>query len=237
MPLHIDHAVSVMAGAASGANQVDAHITGVNPGRDFPLDLVCDLRFVVPGDRCPSCSTELAISRGIEIGHVFKLGTKYSDSMGATYLDDGGKSHSMIMGCYGIGVNRIVASAIETMADEQGIVWPMTLSPYHVLVTPLKAAGAEMEAAEKLYGELEAAGVEVLLDDRDARAGVKFNDADLIGVPLRVTIGARGLKEGKVEIRDRATGQVTKVAVGEAADWLTGEVRSRLDALNNPPEK
>ena len=237
VPLHIDHAVSVMAGAASGANQVDAHATGVNPGRDFPLDLVCDLRFVVPGDRCPSCSTELAISRGIEIGHVFKLGTKYSDALGATYLDDGGKSHSMIMGCYGIGVNRIVASAIETMADEQGIVWPMTLSPYHVLVTPLKAAGAEMEAAEKLYGELEAAGVEVLLDDRDARAGVKFNDADLIGVPLRVTIGARGLKEGKVEIRDRATGQVTKVAAGEAADWLTGEVRSRLDALNNPPEK
>ncbi|NIA21905.1 MAG: proline--tRNA ligase [Anaerolineaceae bacterium] len=237
VPIYIDHAVKVMANAVSGANQADAHLTGLNPGRDFSPSMACDLRFVVPGDMCPGCSVELAISRGIEIGHVFKLGTKYSDALGATYLDQNGESHSIIMGCYGIGVNRIVAGAIETMADDQGLLWPMTLSPYQVLVTPLKSSGAEMEAAEKLYGDLQAAGLEVLLDDRDARAGVKFNDADLIGVPLRVTIGARGLKEGQLEIRDRATGQVTKVPLDQAAGWLTKEVRSRLDALNNPAEK
>ncbi|MBN2582236.1 MAG: proline--tRNA ligase [Planctomycetes bacterium] len=233
VPVYIDQAVSVMVNAASGANQVDAHITGVNPGRDFALDRVHDLRFVVPGDLCPSCNVALEICRGIEIGHVFKLGTKYSQAMGAVYQDEAGESHTMIMGCYGIGVNRIVASAVEILADEQGLVWPMTLAPYHVLLVPLRAEGEEMAAAETLYNELQAAGVEVLLDDRDARAGVKFNDADLIGVPLRVTIGGRGLKEGLLEIRDRTSGETTKVAVAEVGAYLINEVRSRLAALND----
>ncbi|HOI54402.1 MAG TPA: proline--tRNA ligase [Phycisphaerae bacterium] len=232
VPVYLDQAVSVMVNAASGANQADAHVTGVNPGRDFPLDRVHDLRFVVPGDLCPRCSAAIAICRGIEIGHVFKLGTKYSQAMGATYQDEAGASHTMIMGCYGIGVNRIVASAVEILADEQGLVWPMTLAPYHVLLVPLRVDGEEMAAAEKLYRELQAAGVEVLLDDRDARAGVKFNDADLIGVPLRVTIGGRGLKEGSLEVRDRASGETVKVPVADVAAHLTAEVRSRLAALN-----
>jgi prolyl-tRNA synthetase len=232
VPVYIDQAVSVMVNAASGANQADAHVTGVNPGRDFPLDRVHDLRFVVPGDLCPHCSVAIAICRGIEIGHVFKLGTKYSQAMGATYQDEAGASHTMIMGCYGIGINRIVASAVEILADEQGLVWPMTLAPYHVLLVPLRVDGEEMAAAEKLYQELQAAGVEVLLDDRDTRAGVKFNDADLIGVPLRVTIGGRGLKEGVFEIRDRASGETVKVPVADTAAYLTAEVRSRLAALN-----
>jgi prolyl-tRNA synthetase len=232
VPVYIDQTVSVMTVAASGANQADAHVTGVRPGRDFPLDHVCDLRFVVPGDLCPNCGVAIDICRGIEIGHVFKLGTKYSQAMGATYQDEAGQSHTMIMGCYGIGVNRIVASAVETLADEQGLVWPMTLAPYHVLLVPLRVDGEEMAAAEKLYHELQAAGVEVLLDDRDARAGVKFNDADLIGVPLRVTLGGRGLKEGMLEVRDRAGGETVKVPVADVAAYLTAEVRSRLAALN-----
>jgi len=231
VPVYVDQAVSVMANAGSGANQKDAHVVGVNPGRDFALDHVCDLRFVVAGDRCPRCGAEMAISRGIEIGHVFKLGTKYSQALGATYLDEGGQSQTIIMGCYGIGVNRIIASAIETMGDDDGIIWPMSLAPYQVLVTPLRVEGAEMEAAEKLYQSLRAAGLEVLLDDRDGRAGVKFKDADLIGIPIRVTVGARGLEEGIFEIRDRATKVVSKVPVAEAMDYLVKEVRAKLAAL------
>jgi prolyl-tRNA synthetase len=228
VPVYIDQAVSVMVNAVAGANQADAHVTGVNPGRDFPLDKVVDLRFVVAGDRCPHCAAEVALSRGIEIGHVFKLGTKYSDALKATYLDESSQSHSIIMGCYGIGVNRIVASAVETMADDDGLVWPMSLAPYQVLITPLRVDGAEMVAAEKLYADLQAAGIEVLLDDREARAGVKFKDADLIGIPLRVTVGSRGLEEGIFEIRDRASRNVSKIKVAEAHDYLVGEVNSRL---------
>lgn len=232
VPIHVDRDVSTMVNAVTGANQADAHRTGVNPGRDFPLDSIGDLRYVMPGDLCPHCGGGLEISRGIEVGHVFKLGTKYSDALGATYLDADGKSHTMIMGCYGIGVSRTVAAAIEVLADEHGLVWPMTMTPYQVLIVPIRAQGDEMAAAETLYEALTSRGIEVLLDDRDARAGVKFNDADLIGVPLRVNVGSRGLAEGIVEVRDRATGEVTKVPVGEAADHLEREVRARLDALN-----
>jgi len=232
VPLYVDHAVSIMAGAVAGANAADAHVTGVNPGRDFPLDHLCDLRYVVAGDGCPHCGADLAISHGIEVGHVFKLGTKYSDALGAAYLDENGASHAMVMGCYGIGVNRIIASAIETLADDAGIVWPMSLAPYQVLLTPIRAKGEEMAAAETLYRELTDAGVEVLLDDRDARAGVKFNDADLVGIPIRVNVGARGLAEGIVEVRDRATGEVAKVPLGDACARLAGDVRARLAALN-----
>lgn len=232
VPVYVDRDVATMVNAVTGANQADAHRTGVNPGRDFALDNVCDLRFVVPGDLCPGCGVEVAISRGIEVGHVFKLGTKYSDALGATYLDADGKSHPMIMGCYGIGVSRTVAASIEVLADDQGLIWPMTLAPYHVLVVPLRNDGDEMAAAEKLYDDLTMAGIEVLLDDRKARAGVKFNDADLIGVPIRVTVGARGLAEGIFEVRDRATGDVSKMPVGEAAERIAADVRKRLDALN-----
>jgi prolyl-tRNA synthetase len=230
-PIYVDRDVATMVNAVTGANQADAHRTGVNPGRDFPLARVHDLRFVMPGNLCPRCNVALTLSRGIEVGHVFKLGTKYSDALKATYLDAAGQSQPMIMGCYGIGVSRVVAAAIEVLGDDAGLIWPMSMAPYHVLLVPIRVEGEEMEAAEKLYAELTAQGLEVLLDDRDARAGVKFNDADLIGVPLRVNIGARGLKEGIVEVRDRASGETVKVPVGEAVAHLKAEVRKRLAAL------
>jgi len=232
VPIYVDQAVTVMASAVAGANAADAHVTGLNPGRDFPLDRVCDVRFVVPGDLCPHCGALLQISRGIEVGHVFKLGTKYSVALGATYLDEKGASHPLVMGCYGIGVNRLIAAAVETLADDDGIVWPMTLAPYQVLVVALRADGPTMAAAEALYGRLAAAGAEALLDDRDARPGVKFKDADLIGVPLRVTVGERGLQEGVVELRDRKTKVVTKVPLAEAHQVVLREIQGQLAALN-----
>ena len=232
VPIYVDRDVATMGSAVTGANQADAHRTGVKAGRDFPLDRVSDLRFVMPGDLCPKCGQTLELGRGIEVGHVFKLGTKYSDALKATYLDAESQSHPMIMGCYGIGVSRVVAAAIEVLGDEAGLAWPMSIAPYHVLLVPIRVEGQEMAAAEKLYADLTARGIEVLLDDRDARAGVKFNDADLIGVPLRVNIGARGLKEGMVEVRDRASGEVVKVPVEGACEYLANEVQRRLAALN-----
>ncbi len=202
----IDHAVAAMGAGVTGANKTDYHMRNVVPGRDFPLEgdnvIVADVRNAVEGDTYDG--KKLIFSRGIEVGHVFKLGTKYSTKLGATFLDADGASHPCIMGCYGIGINRILASAIETGHDHNGCIMPISIAPFEVEVVPLNCdKPAISDEARRIHDELTAAGVDVLLDDRDARPGVKLKDADLIGIPLRVVVGERGMKEGKVEIKRR----------------------------------
>jgi prolyl-tRNA synthetase len=206
-----DQAVTVMRNAVTGANKTDYHVTGVNPGRDFAVGEVADIRFAVPGDRSPSGSP-LVFEKCIEVGHVFKLGTKYSQAMKATFLDEKGVARPFIMGCYGIGLNRITAAAIEAFHDEDGIRWPMAIAPFHVHIVALDVRDETvLTTARKLHDDLEAGGMEVLLDDRDARPGVKFKDADLIGLPVRVVIARRGLTDGIAEVRRRDEKEVRRV--------------------------
>lgn len=224
-----DFEVRSMADFITGANEKDAHYTGVNLERDFTVDTFADLRQAVAGDACPRCGGKLESWRGIEVGHVFKLGTKYSDAMNATVLDAAGKEQVLFMGCYGIGVGRTVAAAIEQNHDDNGIIFPMPIAPFQVLVTMVNPKDdAVRESAETLYRELQDAGVEVLLDDRDERPGSKFKDADLIGIPLRVTVGARGIKEGALELQERSSGERTMVPVAEVAPLLAERVRQAL---------
>ena len=213
----IDAEVPTVVNGICGANRADYHWINVNPQRDFPPAEIMDLRRVAAGDKCHFCGNPLKSDRGIEVGHIFKLGTKYSVAMDATFLDEAGRKKPMVMGCYGIGIPRTMAAAIEQNHDENGIIWPLSIAPYQVVIIPVNSKNAEhMELAEDLYTRMNRVGIEVVLDDRDERAGVKFNDADLIGFPLRLTLGPRSLKEGKVEIKDRATGKVTLVEIGEA---------------------
>ena len=219
----VDIDVWAIADGVTGANKTDYHLVGVVPGRDFAVDAdrVADIRNVAQGDQCPKCSGELAFERAIEVGHVFKLGTKYSTAIGAEFTDAEGKSHSMIMGCYGIGINRILAAAIEVNHDESGIIWPISIAPYEVIILPLSAKDEQVAGlAEKLHDELEAAGVDVLLDDRDARPGVKFKDADLIGIPVRVTIGPKGLANNVVEVKLRNEAEAKNVPVDQAGQYI-----------------
>jgi prolyl-tRNA synthetase len=214
-----DPSVRELGAFACGANRADAHLTGVRWGRDAEPEAWVDVLLVEGGDPCPRCATALASSRGIEVGHIFKLGTKYSRAMGCTFTDENGQDLPMIMGCYGFGIGRTVAAAIEQNHDEHGIVWPLPLAPFQVLLQALNTGDETVrEAADRLYAELEAAGADVLYDDRDERPGVKFKDADLIGIPVRVTVGARSLVDGVVEVSRRsAPADKEKVAVGEAA--------------------
>ncbi len=222
--LIVDQAVAVMRNAATGANKTDYHATGLNPGRDFPLTgdniIVADVRTVVDGDLSPTGSgSPIRIKKAIEIGHVFKLGTKYSDAMKATFLDSDGKPKSLIMGCYGIGLNRIMAAAIEAHHDEAGIIWPTSIAPFQALIVALDPREKDvMDTAEKIYNELTAAGLDVLFDDRDERAGFKFKDADLIGIPVRITVGRKALAEGVVELKERAKGEVEKLGPEEVVE-------------------
>jgi len=203
-----DRSVQGMANAVTGANADDAHLVGVNLNRDFKVDIFADIRLARAGDPCPKCGRPMVGSRGIEVGQVFKLGTKYSDAMGATFADEDGVSKPIIMGCYGIGITRTVAAVIEQGHDDRGIIWPASVAPYSAIITPVNVtASDQMEVSEMIYGEMNEAGLSVILDDRDERAGVKFKDADLIGMPLRLTVGDKALKEGKVEIKLRKTGQ------------------------------
>ena len=216
-----DQAIPRVVNGVTGANEADKHLTGVNVARDYQVADVGDLRYAVHGDPCPRCAGTLALSRGIEVGHVFKLGTKYSDALGALYQDADGKDHPMIMGCYGIGVNRILASRIEDHHDDKGIIWSNALTPYDVEVLPLNMGDADVVAtAEKVYAALCEAGLDPLLDDRDARPGFKFNDADLIGLPHRVVVGDRTLKLGCVEIQTRADKASVKVPVDQVVAKL-----------------
>jgi prolyl-tRNA synthetase len=221
IPVYADHSAAHAADFICGANEVDAHLKGVNWGRDMPEPEAVDIRNVVSGDPGPN-GDPLTIVRGVEVGHIFQLGDKYSRSMNANVLDRDGREVSMLMGCYGIGVTRIVAAAIEQNHDEHGIAWPEPMSPFDVTILILnpKKAPAVSEAAETLYAKLEAMDIDVLLDDRDARPGVKFADADLIGIPHRVVIGERGLRDGLIEYRHRKSGDETKLAIDEAADFL-----------------
>ncbi|MDP2725664.1 MAG: His/Gly/Thr/Pro-type tRNA ligase C-terminal domain-containing protein, partial [Syntrophales bacterium] len=220
-----DYSVINMTNFVTGANREDYHLVNVNTGRDFEIKDFADLRFARETAPCARCGNPLRLARGIEVGHVFKLGTKYSQAMKAVYLDRNGKEQTMIMGCYGIGIGRTVAASIEQNHDEQGIIWPMPIAPYHVIITPVNMKDKPLaDVAEGLYRELSERGVEVILDDRDERAGVKFADADLIGLPLRVTIGPKKLAEGKVEVRERKTGGVSVVPLAEAPDYIVAFV-------------
>jgi len=222
-----DRTVAHMADFICGANDADFHFTGVNWGRDLPEpDLVADIRNVIEGDPSPDGGGVLAIQRGIEVGHVFYLGTKYSKAMNATFLDEDGKPKHFEMGCYGIGVTRILGAAIEQNHDARGIIWPRAIAPFEVVICPVGwgKSQAVREEAQKLYDALVATGVDAILDDRDERPGVMFADWELIGVPHRVTIGDRGLKEGVVEYQGRRDADATKLAVGE----VLGHVLDRL---------
>ena len=230
IPTYADYDVAGIRNGITGANEADMHYMGVNLGRDFeiPEDRFLDLRNVEGGDPCPRCSGELKMRPAIEVGHVFKLGTKYSSALGAQFLDGNEERRDVIMGCYGIGVNRIIAGLIETNHDKNGILWPVSLAPYEVLLVPMKAGDEEtMKETERLESELTAAGIDVLVDDRDARPGFKFKDADLIGIPLRVVIGPRGLKDGKLEVKWRWESDAEMIdqasAVGNIVDWINAE--------------
>ena len=204
-PIYADHSALHMADFVCGANAPDLHLRGVNWGRDLPEPVAADLRNVVDGDPSPSGQGRLKIMRGIEVGHIFQLGRKYSKAMNATVLNEAGEAVPMLMGCYGIGVTRIVAAAIEQNHDERGIIWPEPLAPFHVVLIPLnlQKSAQVRAAADALYAALVAAGVEVLYDDRDARPGVKFADAELLGIPHRLVLGERGLESGSCEYRQR----------------------------------
>jgi prolyl-tRNA synthetase len=224
-----DAEIPLMVQGVVGANQDNYHYRGVNPGRDFPLDDVADLRIVEAGEPCPKCGHPLAESYGIEVGHIFKLGTKYSSAMNAYYLDDKGQKQLMVMGCYGIGVSRTMAAAIEQNYDANGIKWPVAIAPFQVIVVPVSYQDDQQrQVAEMLYEQLLNLGVEVILDDRLERAGVKFKDADLIGYPYRITIGPKALKEGQIEISCRFADQCSQVKVEEAAEWVANEIRQQL---------
>jgi prolyl-tRNA synthetase len=228
LPVIADHAAAALADFACGANRADAHVTGVNWGRDLPEPSTADLRNVVAGDPSPGGPGRLAIARGIEVGHIFQLGQKYSEAMGATVLDEQGRNIVMHMGCYGIGVTRIVAAAIEQNHDERGIVWPAPLAPFEVVLLGLNwdKSARVRETAERLYRALGDASVEVLLDDRDARPGVKFADAELIGIPHRVVVSERGIDAARLEYRHRRATDNEEFPLAQAVDWI----RARLAA-------
>jgi prolyl-tRNA synthetase len=223
-----DRTVAAMADAITGANDSDWHLTGVNFGRDCPEPEVADLRNVVAGDPSPCGHGRLAIARGIEVGHIFQLGRKYSEALGATVLDEQGRSVAMWMGCYGIGVTRVVAAAIEQNNDAAGIIWPEPIAPFQVVLVPLNLAKSQRvrAAVEKLYGELTAAGIEVLLDDRDARPGVKFADAELCGIPHRIVVAERGLDAGQLEYRHRRATANEECPVDGVLAFLQGRLRA-----------
>ena len=223
-----DPEVMRMKVAATGANRADTHLVGVVPGRDFKPDAVAAIRQARAGDPCPRCGSPLDLKRGIEVGHIFKLADKYSKPMQCNFLDEKGEAHPMSMGCYGLGIGRTVAAAVEQNHDESGIIWPLPLAPFEVVLLALNPdVPAVREAAEKLYGELRATGCEVFYDDRDERPGVKFNDADLVGFPLRVVVGKKGVELGQLELSLRRDKVKVPVPLGEAV----GKARETLAQL------
>lgn len=205
----VDATVMKMHNVCCGANKEGYHFINVNPGRDFTPTYVADIRLIQEGDPCPHCDGEVSKARGIEVGQVFKLFTKYSSALKATYLDENGKEQPMVMGCYGVGVSRTMAAAIEQNYDDNGIIWPIEIAPYHVLVVPVNTKDeASAAKAEEIYMQLKKVGLETVIDDRKERPGVKFKDADLIGYPLRVVVGPKTLTEGKLEVKIRKTGEI-----------------------------
>ncbi|MBP1314715.1 prolyl-tRNA synthetase [Herbaspirillum sp. 1130] len=221
-----DRTVANMADFVCGANEADFHYTGANWGRDLPEPLVADIRNVVEGDASPDGRGVLAIQRGIEVGHVFQLGTTYSEAMKATYLDESGKPQPLVMGCYGIGVTRILGAAIEQNFDDRGIIWPTSIAPFEVVLCPMGYDRSEAVKTEidKLYAQLTEAGVDVVLDDRGERPGAMFADWELIGVPHRIVVGDRGLKDGNIEYQGRRDAEATQVPLAEALAFIQGKL-------------
>ena len=227
-----DQSLRGCSGAVAGANETDHHYAGVDQARDFPDVEVADLRLARAGDPCPRCGAGVFDGhRGIEVGNIFYLGTKYSVPMKATFLDAAGQERPMEMGCYGIGITRTAAAAIEQNHDANGIIWPMPLAPFQVTIVPVNWDDQRMrETAEDLYAKLQAAGVEVLLDDRAERPGIKFKDADLIGIPLRVTIGAKSLERNCVEFKLRSEKAAQDVPIADIVERVVNHVRSHLSS-------
>jgi prolyl-tRNA synthetase len=231
----IDHAVAAMPIGVTGANKTDYHVKNIVPGRDFPLTgdniIVADIRNALEGDT--HNGRKLLFKHGIEVGQVFKLGTKYSSKLKCNFLDDAGKENPCLMGCYGIGINRIVASAIEAANDDNGIIFPISIAPFEVIIVSVNQDDADVvKAGEKIYNELKNKGIEVLLDDRDERAGVKFKDADLIGIPVRITVGKKGLQTGNVELKLRTEPKPTLIPVDTAIAKTVELVNSLKQKLN-----
>jgi len=222
-----DYASIQVCNSVAGANKGDTHLTNVNVNRDYRPQLVGDLRMAVTGDPCPRCGAPLGFTHGIEVGHVFKLGTRYSKKMNCVYLDDKGQLHPMVMGCYGIGVNRILAAAVENHHDDAGILWPRELAPYQVEIVSLDHKKLQIvETAHTLYDTLTKAGLEVLWDDREAAPGVKFADADLIGIPVRITVGKRTLESGTVDIRTRKNKDQKSVSIEQVVETVRNELEN-----------
>jgi prolyl-tRNA synthetase len=234
MQIRIIADLAIQAGGPwiTGANDTDAHYRHTLLGRDFTVERCADIRNVEVGDPCPRCADgSMEMWRGIEVGHVFKLGTKYSAAMRATVLDDQGQERVLVMGCYGIGVGRTVAASIEQNHDDKGIIWPMPIAPFQVLITLVNPKDdAVRSAGERLYAELQEGGIEVLLDDRDERPGSKFADADLLGIPLRVTVGSRALQEGALELQERRSGVRHLLPIVDACATIVGMVNAALTA-------
>ncbi len=227
IPVIADRAVADDGDFVCGANEDGFHLTGVNFGRDLPeLKEVVDIRNAVAGDPSPDGKGTLELCRGIEVGHIFQLGNKYSSAMNATFLDESGKDCVMEMGCYGIGVSRIVASAIEQNNDARGIVWPLSIAPFQLAIVPIGMDRSELvkDTVEKLYADLKAAGIEVLLDDRNERPGVMFADMELIGIPHRIVVGERGLKEGNLEYQGRRDEKAQPVALNSVLEFVQSKL-------------
>ncbi len=229
-PILQDLSVNDMHDAIAGGGKDGFHIRHVEPGRDYTAWMNCDVRTVVPGDKCPVCGGTFYSKKGNELGHIFKLGKKYTQSMGVTYLDVNGKSAVPTMGCYGIGVDRVLASIVERFHDDKGIIWPMSSAPFQVAVVPIKYKDSMKEAADKLYDELKKAGIEVLLDDRDERPGVKFNDMDLMGFPIRITVGDKNLPNVEVKLRSQDSSEL--IPLDHAAEKVAVMVRESLASLS-----
>jgi prolyl-tRNA synthetase len=226
----VDRDAASVVDAVTGANETGYHLLHVVRGRDYEGE-VAEIRSVQDGDACPECGASLGLYRGIEAGHIFLLGTHYSTKMSATYLDDAGQSHPLVMGCYGIGVSRLMAAAVEQHHDDNGIKWPVAIAPYQVHLTQLGSEDAVVDAVNRLEAELEKLGLEVLVDDREERPGVKFKDADLIGIPWRITVGAKSLGRGGVELKPRNEPDPKRaelVPLDEAAQTVAARVREEL---------
>ena len=230
-----DEALKGRTNLTTGANEDDWHYRGVDIDRDIPVDQWADLREVAAGEACPRCGTPLAMLRCVEAGHIFKLGTLYAETFGVTVSDTDGNARPVVMGSYGIGIGRNMATIAETHHDDAGIVWPVAVAPYEVVITVLKLDDETLGAAEELYRGLRARGVDALLDDRDARAGVKFADAELIGIPYRLTVGPKALADGEVEWTSRATGETTRIAVDDAVGTVASTIEGEAGPMPRVP--
>ena len=231
VPVIVDNSVMLMHDAVTGGLKTDVHFEHVEPNRDFVPYLTADVRTVVAGDICPNCGSEFYSKKGNELGHIFKLGYKYTKTMNVTYLDENGKQQIPTMGCYGIGVDRALASIIEEHYDENGIIWPMNVAPYQIAVVPVKYEGAMKETADSIYDLLQKAGLQVIFDDRNERPGVKFKDMDLMGIPVRIVVGDKNLPN--VEIKIRSTGEVKLMSVQDAVKFSVDFVKEETDKLNS----